>query len=232
MANASNGYIGTSMYNHGFATLALAELYGVVDDDRLGPALEKAVALIVSSQERNRRGAWRYSPSHQDGDTTISGAQLVALFAARNAGVDVPESAIAKGLNFIASCQRSDGSIGYTGPGDSSPPRSAIGALVFHLQREEESVAGQKAYRFLQTYGLNAHGGSYHFYYIYYAAQAHFHANISEWQKWNAANIKQLVATQSADGSWNMGSHGPEFSTSMALLSMALNYRYLPIYER
>ena len=45
------GYIGPSMYNHGFATLALAESYGAVNDARLGPALQKAVRLILTSQE-------------------------------------------------------------------------------------------------------------------------------------------------------------------------------------
>src|SRR5471030_1462081 len=29
-ANGNNGYLGSSMYNHGFATLALAESYGMV----------------------------------------------------------------------------------------------------------------------------------------------------------------------------------------------------------
>jgi len=34
----------------------------------------------------NTFGAWRYSPESKDADTTVSGAQMVALFAARNAG--------------------------------------------------------------------------------------------------------------------------------------------------
>jgi hypothetical protein len=33
------------------------------------------------------------------------------------------------------------------------------------------------------------------------------------------------------EGGWN-GNYGTTFSTSSALLSLALNYRYLPIYER
>ena len=42
--NEETGFIGTSMYNHGFATLALAECYGVVQNEpRLGPALQKAL---------------------------------------------------------------------------------------------------------------------------------------------------------------------------------------------
>jgi hypothetical protein len=49
--NEKNGYIGSSMYNHAFATKALAESYGVVDNPKIAPALKKAVELILSSQE-------------------------------------------------------------------------------------------------------------------------------------------------------------------------------------
>ena len=70
------------MYNHGFAALALAEAYGQVRDPRLGPALQKSTELILNAQKRSRAGAWRYSPESTDGDTTVSGANLVALFAA------------------------------------------------------------------------------------------------------------------------------------------------------
>ena len=51
-AQGENGYIGSSMYNHGFATLALAEAYGALQDDRVGPALKKAVELIITSQDK------------------------------------------------------------------------------------------------------------------------------------------------------------------------------------
>jgi hypothetical protein len=99
------GYIGSSMYNHGFATLALAESYGAVDDPQLGPALQKAVRLIVNAQKVNGLHAWRYSPESQDADTTVSGAQMVALFAARNAGMAVPEDSVQNGIKFFLSCQ-------------------------------------------------------------------------------------------------------------------------------
>ncbi len=51
------------------------------------------------------------------------------------------------------------------------------------------------------------------------------------WKKWNALNLKNLQETQGADGSWE-GQNGAMFCTSTALLSLALNYRFLPIYER
>ena len=47
------GFIGKTMYNHGFACLALAELYGMLNDDRIGLSLKKAVSLIVAAAKSN-----------------------------------------------------------------------------------------------------------------------------------------------------------------------------------
>ncbi len=126
------------MYNHGFSTLALAEAYGYVHDDRIGPALQKAVDLILSSQRRNANHAWRYSPDSPDADTTVSGAQMVALFAARNAGIGVPENSIRQALRFFVDCQTPDGGFGYTNPGGPDGARTAIGALVLSLARQQK----------------------------------------------------------------------------------------------
>jgi hypothetical protein len=227
--NQQTGYIGTTMYNHGFATLALAEAYGMMNDPRLGPALEKAVRLILNSQSKNTFGAWRYSPDSKDADTTVSGAQMVALFAARNAGIGVPDDAIQKGLQFFAQCQSGDGGFGYTGPGGSNGPRTAIGVLVMALAKQKDSPKFKAAFQFLNQ--NTAAEGHYYHYYLYYAAQAFFHGSMDSWEAWNKITMNLLKTTQKSDGSWD-GSFGPVFSTSMSLLSMALNYRYLPIYER
>ncbi|NQU09377.1 terpene cyclase/mutase family protein [bacterium] len=223
------GYIGSSMYNHGFAALALAEAYGMVAEPRLGPALRKAVDLIVASQARNPRGGWRYSPESHDADTTVSGAQLVALFAARNAGLAVPEEAIQKGIKFFQSCACAEGGFGYTTAQGPNNPRSAIGALVYTLAGRRDAVAYEKAMQFLQQDPFSRR--EYPFYYEYYAAQAFFHADARSWATWNQANLKYLGSTQNADGGWD-SNNGRTFATAAALLSLALNYRYLPIYER
>ena len=226
--NDKNGYIGNSMYNHGFATLALAESYGAVNEARLGPALRKAVDLILAAQSHNAYGAWRYSPETSDADTTVSGAQMVALFAARNAGIGVPEEAIQKGLRFYQLCQSGDGGIGYTGPDSGNAPRTAIGVLVFALAKQKNSKSFLDASRFLATAPRE---DAYYHYYLYYAAQAYFRTSSKTWRDWNALNIKALAATQGPDGSWE-GNFGATFTTSACLLSLALNYRFLPIYER
>ena len=228
--NQETGYIGSSMYNHGFATLALAEAYGLTNDLRLGPALEKASKLIVSSQKSNPKGGWRYSPDSQDADSTISGAQLMALFAARNAGIKVPEEAIEKGKAFLLSCQDTNGGFGYTAASGANLPRSAIGSLILYLDKDTNTDAYRNSVEFLKE--NSPFGDQGHKYYsLYYTSQAMFRASPSMWNTWNSQNFKRLQSTQTENGSWN-GNYGQTFATSAALLSLALNYRYLPIYER
>ena len=227
--NERTGYIGTSMYNHGFATLALAESYGAVDDPKIGPALQRAVNLILSSQQRNRFSAWRYSPDASDADTTVSGAQFVALIAARNAGLAVPDEALQRALLFYRYCQCADGGIGYTGPDGGNGPRSAIGVLCYALARQKDSPVFRNALRFL---GANMSGEGYVYYFMYYNAQALFQSDMRLWQPWNRAHARALRESQASDGRWSDESLGDTFATSAALLSLALNYRFLPIYER
>lgn len=227
-ADSNTGYIGTSMYNHGFSTLALAEAYGAVDDPRLGPALQKAVRVIVFAQEENSLHAWRYSPDSKDADTTVSGAQMVALFAARNAGIPVPETTIQNGLKFFLSCQTADGGIGYVSPIGPNATRTAIGCVVLALAKSKDSSAFKDAFSFLRTTNPDA---QYPHYYLYYVSQAYFHGSPELWQSWNLRNITTLRQTQNQEGNWD-GQLGTTFATAGSLLSLALNYRYLPIYER
>ena len=98
----NTGYLGNSMYHHGFGMLGLAEAYGAVDDRRvwpdgkkgrtIGQSLELATRAALTSQKNNPLGAWRYSPSDTQADTSVSGAVLVGLLAARNAGIEVPNT--------------------------------------------------------------------------------------------------------------------------------------------
>jgi len=225
-----NGYIGTSMYNHGFATLALAESYGVVEDPRIEKALNKAVELILSAQKRNPKGGWRYGPDSKDADTTISGCQIVALLAARNAGIPVPDSAIERALKYMASCRDSSGAYGYTSRGGAKVTLTAIGSLCYSLAKMKDAKGYEKSLRYL-TKNIEYRDTHYTYYFEYYMSQALFQADEETWELWNSQNIRLLSATQQQNGSW-LGNRGPAYSTASALLSLALNYRYLPIYEK
>ena len=226
----SEGYMGPQMYDHGFATLALAECYGMVDDKSIAPALKKAVALIVKAQKVNSRGAWRYTPETTHADTTVSGCQIVALLAARNAGIPVDDKVIDKGLAYMKSCRSSNGAYGYTSKSSGRLTLTAIGSLCYSLAKRKDEAGFAKSTEYLKK-NIRAQDGTYPFYFRYYMSQALFQADEELWKAWNKDNIRLLSATQLPDGSW-AGNHGNAFSTAGALLSLALNYRFLPIYEK
>ncbi|MEX2606005.1 MAG: squalene--hopene cyclase [Kiritimatiellia bacterium] len=229
--DTSTGYIGNSMYNHGFATLALAELYGHLQEPDVGEALQKAVKLILESQEQNPLGAWRYTPVSKDADTTVSGAPMVALFAARNAGVHVPDKAFERGLAFYANSTSGDGGVAYTSQsGGGNTVRTAISSLLFSLANDYQSEASRSNFRYLRE-NKDQTSSSYPYYQFYYLSQALFQGDMQEWELWNQRVFRVFRATQGRDGSWS-GPRGSTFATAGALLSMALNYRLMPIYER
>ena len=62
-------------------------------------------------------------------------------------------------------------------------------------------------------------------------AQALYQGNPDGWDRWNLTNASTLAEQQAGDGSFS-GSYGEAYGTAMSLLSLALNYRFLPIYER
>jgi hypothetical protein len=242
--DAKTGYFGNSMYHHGFATLALAEAYGSVDDRNLwpageakgrsiGPALELAVRAAITSQKKNSLCGWRYSPDSNDADTSVSGAVLVGLLAARNAGIEVPDEAIDRAISFYQSMTSDSGQVAYAGGMggfDESLARVSIGSLVYAVARRKDVPQYKATVDFLKQ-RLEQQPGNYRGYTEYYEAQALFQGDVEAWRKWNKLLVQQLKQQQQPDGSFT-GDFGPEISTSLSLLALALNYRFLPIYER
>lgn len=232
------------MYNHGFAMLALAEAYGAVDDSTLwqgsvaaqqrtlGEALELAVRASVTSQKKNRYGGWRYGPDATDADTSVSGAMMVGLLAARNAGIEVPDEAIDRGVAYFKSMTSPAGQVAYAGIGgfDDSVARISIGTLVYAVARRKD-MPEFKATLSSLTNRLEQTSGNYLRYAQYYQAQALFQGDVEAWEKWNKQLVRELKAAQEEDGSFS-GQYGKTVETSLSLLAMALNFRFLPIYER
>ena len=241
--DADTGIMGNAMYQHGFAMLALAEAYGTVDERNLWPdgkgtrsigqALELAVRAAVTSQKKNPNGAWRYSPDAQDADTSVSGAVFVGLLAARNAGIEVSDETIDKAIAYYVSMTSTGGEVGYSGGlggfGESLA-RSSIATVVYAVSRRKDL----KQYKYTLDYlkqRLEQTSMSYPEYARYYESQALFQGDIVSWEKWNNLLIRQLKQIQRPDGSFQ-GQFGNDVGTSLSLLALALNFRFLPIYER
>lgn len=236
------GYLPNSMYHHGFAMLALCEAYGAVDEALLweggkatrsiGQTLDLAIRCAATSQKKNRWGAWRYSPDATDADTSVTGAVLMGLLAARNAGMDVADETVDAATEYMRRSTGKDGSVAYSGGFGGmggSMNLTAISALVGAVSKTrqtEEYKACLK--RLLDSLEHRESSTYYAEYFRYYMAQALFQGDYEAWQKWNAAKVRELHELQRDDGSFTGGAYG----TGMSLLALALNYRFLPIYER
>jgi hypothetical protein len=241
--DAQTGIMGNSMYHHGFAMLGLAEAYGAVDDRNLWPdgkgprsigqALELAARAAITSQKKNPNGAWRYSPDANDADTSVSGAVFVGLLAARNAGIEVSDESINKAIAFYTSMTSPSGEVAYAGGlggfGESLA-RSSIATLVYAVARRKDLPQYRATLDYLKQ-RLEQTAMSYPEYGRYYEAQALFQGDIVAWEKWNKLLIRQLKQLQRPDGSIQ-GQFGNDVGTALSLLAVALNYRFLPIYER
>jgi hypothetical protein len=103
----------TRMYEHAFATLALAEVYGMSRAPELRPRLQSAVEFTVRCQ--NAAGGWRYQPFTVDSDMSVTVCQVVALRAARNVGLKVPQATIDKALRYVIESAITDRSEGEQG---------------------------------------------------------------------------------------------------------------------
>jgi hypothetical protein len=240
-----DGYIGSVMYEHGLATLALSEMWGMTrdkqDDDVIQKALEAAVKVILRSQ--NEGGGWRYQPQVDAGqDTSVTVMIFVALASARQAGIVVPNETIKKVLTYLESAYIPEtgafayvpGGQGYKSTGG-TVACTAGGAYAAQLagQRDSEMVAG--ALRNLEKQAPGIFGNAtFYFYAHYYAIQAMVQAGDEQYAAWYPKIRDALITKQQPDGSWVKGKKGDtgSYENPMAIIILATPHRYIPIYQR
>ena len=224
------------MYGHGFATLFLAEIYGMTGDDRVKEKLQKAVRLIERTQ--NNEGGWRYMPVPFDADISVTICQVMGLRAARDAGIKVDKDVIDKSIKYVRDCQNPDGGFSYMarhgGGGQSGFARSAAGvaALYYAGVFEGDDITRGLKYisKFVPSKNVSDPEMEGHYFYgHYYAVQAMFLAGGDYWATWYPAIREQLVAKQQPAGFWQ-GDNSQDYSTAMALIVLQMPNRYLPVY--
>ena len=231
-----SGMASQDMYGHGFATLFMAEAYGMSPRPDVKEKLQAAVRLILQSQ--NPQGGWRYQPVPIDADTSVTVAEVMALRAARNAGIKVPKAVIDKAVAYVKKAQEPDGGFRYTldSPG-SAFPRSAGSVAVLYYSGIYQGTELNSGIKYLLQHlpgkGENANGGMGHYYYgNYYGTQANFMAGGDAWKKWWPAVRDSLIKKQQTDGSWGAEEISAQYSTSMALIILQIPNRYLPILQK
>jgi hypothetical protein len=221
------------MYEHGFATLFLAEVYGMSPREDLREKLELAVDLIVRTQ--NAEGGWRYQPRREDADISVSVCQVMALRAARNAGLAVPNETIERSIDYVKRCQNADGGFRYmAAPGESAFPRSAGAVVALFSAGIYEGAEIERGLTYLDQY-RSPRGqfgqDNYFFYAHYYAAQSMWQAGGDRWRQWYPAIRDVLVTRQQPDGAW-ADPIGYVYGTAMACIVLQTPDNSVPIFQR
>lgn len=224
------------MYGHGFATLFLAECYGMSKRPELREKLSKAVKLIVNTQ--NQQGGWRYNPQRADADISVTVCQVMALRAARNAGLSVPDKSIESCIKYVKDSQNEDGGFMYMPQGGPSAfARSAAGVVALYSAGVYKGPEITKGIKYLMRSrpekGVVRRPGAIPYYYYghYYAVQAMWQVGGKHWSRWYPAIRDELIQRQQKDGSWP-SSICLEYSTAMACIVLQVPENYLPIFQR
>ncbi|MEM9351821.1 MAG: prenyltransferase/squalene oxidase repeat-containing protein [Planctomycetota bacterium] len=239
------------MYTQGIATLALCEAYGMTQDPELAGPARSAAEFIINAQYPS--GGWRYKPKWEllregvpekdqflQGDTTITGWQVTALKSALLAGIDVPRSLWYRVADFLDTVQSDGGSVyGYTKPDKNKRKKRTTTAIgLFCRMMLGWPIEHRPLQKGLGRLADETPGGN-HMYYNYYASQVLHHAGGRGWERWNQRNRTYLVRSQGRRGhergSWFFDEEwtdygGRLYSTTMAILTLEVYYRYLPMY--
>src|SRR6516165_6210286 len=221
------------MYSHGFGTLFLAEAYGMTHRPEIREKLQKAVRLILDTQ--NNEGGWRYQPVRHDADLSVTICQINALRAARNAGLYVPRETVKACIDYVKRSQNHDGGFRYMLQGGASAfPRSAAGVVALQSAGEYDSKEVRDGIGYLRQYIREIKLGnrySHYYYWHYYAAQAMWIRGGDDWSEWYPAIRNELVRLQLPPGNWN-DSICNEYGTAMALIILQIPNNFLPIFQR
>ncbi|RMF37824.1 MAG: prenyltransferase [Planctomycetota bacterium] len=221
------------MYDHGFGTLFLAEVHGTNPALDIRDKLAAAVELIVRTQ--NAQGGWRYNPAPEDADLSVTVCQMMALRAARNAGIAVPKETIDRAVDYVRRSQNADGGYMYriTG-GESRFPLTAAAMVALYSAGIYRGSEIDSAAAYLQANArsnMSYERNSFFYYAHYYSSQAFWHRGGREWEAWYTMLKRALLGLHNAQGGW-FDYNSLEYGTAMACLILNMPRSVLPIFQR
>lgn len=231
--------------------MALAEAWGM-SRGKTHDAAQRAVNYSVNVHQASTGstyGGWRYKARTHLADTSVTGWFILQLKSARASGLTVPghgwqgAEAYMESVTCTAGGYGTQGGVAYQPPGGqfgnehvARPAMTAVGLCAWQFlgkARGDPRVLGAArqvstmAPMFLQQRSI---------YGIYYGTIGMFQFGSDLWPIWNAGFRDPLVARQEKDGelagSWWGDQDGDRtYLTAMAVLSLEVYYRYLPMYD-
>jgi hypothetical protein len=246
LRQAADGAFSVNGYEHAIATIAVCEAYGMTADPVLKGPAQRAINCCVAWQ--HTAGGFRYAP-RTPGDLSVTGWFVQALKSGYLSGLRVPNSTWTQVNHYLDTVSTPDGAgYGYQQT-SSAPAMTAVGLLSRqYLGWGPRNAAIQKGSTYLQK--LPPSPNFHHIYYYYYATQVMYHmapSNPEGWQQWNTRMRDLLIETQDQGlnpdrrdqkGSWSPDGDcwgrqlGRLGHTCLALLTLEVYYRHLPLYRR
>ena len=245
LAQGSNryGYISNQgdklsrMHGHGFATLALAEAYGMAPrNPRLKKALVAAVGVIERSQAPE--GGWYYEPRPVNHEGSVTICLVQALRAARNAGVRVDPAVIGRAEGYVMALRNEAGLFRYQlDREDASIALTAAAISTLNAAgRYDDSIIRESVdaiWRDLE--GRRTKGKTVKFpnYERLYIAQAFFQlSDDTNFATWFEDEVTSILRKRKSDGSWRDPKYGDAYATAVNVLVLSLPDGMLPIFQR
>jgi len=235
---------GSNMYGHGITALMLAEAIGMTRDDeleeRMHRALQRAVKVTVNAARVKKpaphAGGWRYSPTEEASDLSLSGWQLMSLHAVQQVGMPVPDEVIQAAVAYARRLTTADGKVGYQQRGDDRPALRGLALLCFVIGGEDKAAEVNAVTQRIVKDPIRWEG-EYLLYRAYYDAVGLSRGAPDTWRDYAPKLESLLLERQREDGSW--GAPGGEadragtvYTTSMAVLALAVQRHVLPAYQR
>lgn len=221
---------GKMAYVQGLATLALGEAAGMGNVKETKAAAQKAANAVEGFQRGDggsEREAWGYHKKDIN-DTSVTGWQVMALKAAKVAGLQVNSAAFDGALNWINAGQN----LGDLKPGDGAPSSDFVGGKMSYRGSVAEPAKGSGGIAMAAAAALcrlfigNAKpddvgvlgpcnmmltnlpvnkakdgvGGAGNYYYWYYGTFVMFQKGGEHWKTWNEALKKVLPESQRKGG--------------------------------
>lgn len=241
-----------NMYSHAICAITLCEAFGMTKDPKLREPAIASLRFIVHAQDPIG-GGWRYTPQ-MAGDTSVVGWQLMALKSGSMMGEQAPPFVFERTKKYLNYVQSHGGTrYGYDKPTEfPGSATTAVGVLSrMYLGWNKDTETLRDAVKYLSELGPDTRmrepdappGGDpeANMYFNYYTTQIMRHYGGEPWEKWNEGMREFLIRSQSkegyTEGSWFFDNgHSAEiggrlYTTSMAVMTLEVYYRHLPLYR-
>lgn len=256
----SIGY--TVSYNHAIGGLVLSETFAMEGGARaqaVEPVIKKALQVTLEMQNWPKdldvdKGGWRYLDDYEeyDSDLSITGWQLMFLRSAKNAGFEVDEDPINRGVEYVRRCFLQDlGRFTYKLEGRDRSTRAMAGAGILALAHSglHNTPEAQQAGDWLlkarfDRYNAPGRGQSYvdsnerYHYGLLTCCQAMYQLGGRHWAEFYPPTVEVLLDAQAPDGSWERESHdndkafGNVYTTAIGVIALGAPNQLLPVFQR